>query len=631
MRFRILKYLPPVRKPPRPPRPWPAVTQDNAFWFEGTRAHKLLIQHCTSCGTLRHPPLPACAVCGSLEWDTVESSGHGTVYSYVVVHYPQVPSFDYPLPIGLIELEEGTRVVANLDGVEPMPSRSACPCRPRSSTTTRSCPCPCSCRRGRREPDGFQTDRRAARGVRGRHGDLLRPRPRRKDRRRRAGTERFDRDLWKALAEADLLGIAIPEGTRAPATASGLCLYWKSRATRWRRSAVVHRCWARSLSPISARRPTRRGCPAGRRRGDPHGSPTGAATARRSGPGWEPQPRATAGLLTGPSRPCPVRTWPTGVLSARIEDGRPAAHPLDPEVPRSRATGHHHRSRDPPAPELRRRTGRRTTSSSARSGAARPSTSRGWAPPALCALQLGVRGGIDPGRGLPQHRLQFGRPLTRSRPPAARRRRLHRHRGHAGHMGERHAVRPRPRRGPRRSRGQVVGSERGQRAVHATQHLHGGMGADISYPIHRYFLWGKQIELLLGGPSVSWRNWGRTSPSRRWPGLRRRRRSVPTSASALDLSGPTFSSVAVGDELPTLVLPITRTLIVSGAIASRDYQDVHHDLVLAKERGSQDIFMNILTTNGLVALLRHRLAGAPAVACRRSTSGWARRTIPTAP
>jgi len=37
--------------------------------------------------------------------------------------------------------------------------------------------------------------------------------------------------------------------------------------------------------------------------------------------------------------------------------------------------------------------------------------------------------------------------------------------------------------------------------VHATQHLHGGLGADVTYPIHRYFLWGKQIELLLGGPS----------------------------------------------------------------------------------------------------------------------------------
>jgi uncharacterized OB-fold protein/acyl dehydratase len=119
MRFRILKYLPPVRTPPRPPRPRPALTQDNEFWFEGTRAHRLLIQHCTSCGTLRHPPLPACATCGSLEWDAVEASGRGTLYSYVVVHYPQVAAFEYPLPIGLVELEEGTRVVANLGGVAP--------------------------------------------------------------------------------------------------------------------------------------------------------------------------------------------------------------------------------------------------------------------------------------------------------------------------------------------------------------------------------------------------------------------------------------------------------------------------------------------------------------------------------
>ncbi|MGW8326823.1 MaoC family dehydratase [Streptomyces sp. NPDC055897] len=55
-----------------------------------------------------------------------------------------------------------------------------------------------------------------------------------------------------------------------------------------------------------------------------------------------------------------------------------------------------------------------------------------------------------------------------------------------------------------------------------------------------------------------------------------------------------------GDELAPLEIPITRTLIVAGAVASRDYQDVHHDAVLAREKGSPDIFMNILTTNGLV-------------------------------
>ncbi|WP_455358387.1 MaoC family dehydratase [Streptomyces sp. SYSU K21746] len=55
-----------------------------------------------------------------------------------------------------------------------------------------------------------------------------------------------------------------------------------------------------------------------------------------------------------------------------------------------------------------------------------------------------------------------------------------------------------------------------------------------------------------------------------------------------------------GDTLPPLTIPITRTLIVAGAVASRDYQDVHHDTEAAKEKGSPDIFMNILTTNGLV-------------------------------
>jgi uncharacterized OB-fold protein len=123
MRFRILKFRPkPPSAPPapqRPARPRPALTQDNAFWFEGARRHQLLIQRCAGCGRLRHTPLPSCPSCRSFEWDTVEASGRGELYSFVVVHYPQVPAFDYPLPIGLIELEEGTRLVADLDGLEP--------------------------------------------------------------------------------------------------------------------------------------------------------------------------------------------------------------------------------------------------------------------------------------------------------------------------------------------------------------------------------------------------------------------------------------------------------------------------------------------------------------------------------
>ena len=56
----------------------------------------------------------------------------------------------------------------------------------------------------------------------------------------------------------------------------------------------------------------------------------------------------------------------------------------------------------------------------------------------------------------------------------------------------------------------------------------------------------------------------------------------------------------VGTRLQPLAIPVTRTLIVAGAIASRDYQEVHHDAELARRKGSPDVFMNILTTNGLV-------------------------------
>jgi uncharacterized OB-fold protein/acyl dehydratase len=122
MRFRILKFKPAPSKPaeaPRPKRPRPAVTEDNAWWFEACNHHRLLIQRCTGCGTLRHPTEPACPVCHSFEWDTVEASGRGTVYSFVVNHYPQVPAFDYPLAVGLIELEEGTRLVANIVDIDP--------------------------------------------------------------------------------------------------------------------------------------------------------------------------------------------------------------------------------------------------------------------------------------------------------------------------------------------------------------------------------------------------------------------------------------------------------------------------------------------------------------------------------
>jgi uncharacterized protein len=119
MRFRILKFKPPETKEATAPRPRPPRNQDNAFFWEGVDRGELLIQHCTSCGRLRHPPRPMCPNCQSLEWDAVASSGRGEVYSFVVPHYPQVPSFEYPYVVAVVQLEEGTRLITNVIDIDP--------------------------------------------------------------------------------------------------------------------------------------------------------------------------------------------------------------------------------------------------------------------------------------------------------------------------------------------------------------------------------------------------------------------------------------------------------------------------------------------------------------------------------
>ncbi len=61
------------------------------------------------------------------------------------------------------------------------------------------------------------------------------------------------------------------------------------------------------------------------------------------------------------------------------------------------------------------------------------------------------------------------------------------------------------------------------------------------------------------------------------------------------------SEIAVGDELPPFELPVTSTVIVAGAIASRDFMPAHHDRDFAIAQGAPDVFMNILTTTGYVS------------------------------
>lgn len=114
MLFRIIRFRPAARKAaPKPERPRPATTHDNSWWFDALKDGKLLIQKCADCGALRNPPGPMCPKCHSLKYNKVEAKGTGTIHSFVVSHFPQVPSFDYPLPILLVELDEGVRMVMN--------------------------------------------------------------------------------------------------------------------------------------------------------------------------------------------------------------------------------------------------------------------------------------------------------------------------------------------------------------------------------------------------------------------------------------------------------------------------------------------------------------------------------------
>lgn len=127
--FRILKFKPgtgktaPVDPAARPApdadpakRPRPAINRDNRFFWDGARAHELRIQRCAGCGMLHGVPTVRCQ-CGSMDMEWQVASGRGTLYSFAVPHFPQVAGFRYPLLVGLVELAEGPRLVANLVGV----------------------------------------------------------------------------------------------------------------------------------------------------------------------------------------------------------------------------------------------------------------------------------------------------------------------------------------------------------------------------------------------------------------------------------------------------------------------------------------------------------------------------------
>ena len=74
-----------------------------------------------------------------------------------------------------------------------------------------------------------------------------------------------------------------------------------------------------------------------------------------------------------------------------------------------------------------------------------------------------------------------------------------------------------------------------------------------------------------------------------------------------------FAEVNVGDKLPELAIDVTSGLIVAGALATRDFEPVHHDKSVAQSTGLPDVFMNILTSQGLMTRYATDWSGPEAV------------------
>jgi len=117
MLFRIFRFKPAAKVPPakpQPRRPRPATTYDNQWWFDELGEGRLCAQACANCGRVRFPTGPMCPSCHSRSYDKVELPLSGTIHSFVVAHYPQVPGFDYPLPIVLVDMDPSTSHIGKL-------------------------------------------------------------------------------------------------------------------------------------------------------------------------------------------------------------------------------------------------------------------------------------------------------------------------------------------------------------------------------------------------------------------------------------------------------------------------------------------------------------------------------------
>jgi 3-oxocholest-4-en-26-oyl-CoA dehydrogenase beta subunit len=335
--------------------------------------------------------------------------------------------------------------------------------------------------------------------------------------------DRVDRPLWAALAEADLLGLAVPEANGGAGYGlTELCLLLEAQGS----VVAPVPLWATLV--LGALPLARFGHGSQRGRWLPRvvsgeamltAALTGCATSVQGLPSVEATPHVGGWVLSGVELAVPQAHLASCILvPARSPDGGVLIALVNPQSPgvsleRAETTNrevHPHLHLDHVSVLFD------DVLVGASAGRAALDEMLLAATIALCALQVGVcEVALRQTAAYLNERIQFGRPLSTfqgtmlraadgaidieaMRVTAQRAAWLFdRRRGGVGVAGSGGSADVTD--AARVAKWQA--SERGQRTVHATQHLHGGMGADVSYPIHRYFLWGKQIELLLGGPS----------------------------------------------------------------------------------------------------------------------------------
>jgi uncharacterized protein len=99
----------------------PVVDEDSRAYWDGLRAHRVVVQRCAACGRTRFPPMPSCPSCGTPGAEQIEAGGSGFVYSFVRVHraFSRDHAADVPYTVVVVELDDGCRVLGRIEDHGP--------------------------------------------------------------------------------------------------------------------------------------------------------------------------------------------------------------------------------------------------------------------------------------------------------------------------------------------------------------------------------------------------------------------------------------------------------------------------------------------------------------------------------